>query len=326
MALSLFNGGYLPLEQRSMAENLFWAICTKLQTHRPDDGRGAGGSAEPRRAAVGHLLLQLLAVPVDSRQLGDQAAVPGDADPPAEREADEPRRARRHHLRLGRQARSLRRPPRREEDAAAARRQRRRATTSACSSSARTRRSSATCTTCSATRTPSTSASTSNGNARLDALIKGDTVREVLDYVEFDAEIAARASCAPTSRPRCAKAGWTTKAPASCSASTKTACTGTPTSRDRSTFRVPRSEHRSLEPRTGNSQFPIRSSARLRKKPRTLWESARAQKCRALGVAPSAAHQPADMSIPPLDAVRWLNTNRAAAPSPTLRRARNRAA
>jgi arginine decarboxylase len=31
MALSLFNAGYLPLEQRSMAENLFWAICTKLQ-------------------------------------------------------------------------------------------------------------------------------------------------------------------------------------------------------------------------------------------------------------------------------------------------------
>ena len=31
MALSLFNGGYLPLEQRSMAENLFWAILTKLQ-------------------------------------------------------------------------------------------------------------------------------------------------------------------------------------------------------------------------------------------------------------------------------------------------------
>ena len=31
MALSLFTGGYLPLDQRSMAENLFWAICTKLQ-------------------------------------------------------------------------------------------------------------------------------------------------------------------------------------------------------------------------------------------------------------------------------------------------------
>src|SRR6188768_2947802 len=31
MALSLFSGGYLPLVQRSMAENLFWAICTRLQ-------------------------------------------------------------------------------------------------------------------------------------------------------------------------------------------------------------------------------------------------------------------------------------------------------
>jgi arginine decarboxylase len=31
MALSLFNTGYLPLDQRSLAENLFWAICTKLQ-------------------------------------------------------------------------------------------------------------------------------------------------------------------------------------------------------------------------------------------------------------------------------------------------------
>jgi arginine decarboxylase len=28
-----------------------------------------------------------------------------------------------------------------------------------------------------------------NGGARLDALVKGDTVREVLDYVEFDAEM-----------------------------------------------------------------------------------------------------------------------------------------
>jgi arginine decarboxylase len=27
-----------------------------------------------------------------------------------------------------------------------------------------------------------------HGTARLDALVKGDTVREVLDYVEFDAE------------------------------------------------------------------------------------------------------------------------------------------
>jgi arginine decarboxylase len=31
MALGLFNGGYLPLQQRSLAENLYWAICAKLQ-------------------------------------------------------------------------------------------------------------------------------------------------------------------------------------------------------------------------------------------------------------------------------------------------------
>jgi arginine decarboxylase len=31
MALSLFNGGYLPLEQRCQAESLYWAICEKLQ-------------------------------------------------------------------------------------------------------------------------------------------------------------------------------------------------------------------------------------------------------------------------------------------------------
>jgi arginine decarboxylase len=31
MAMNLFMGGYLPIEQRSQAENLFWAICVKLQ-------------------------------------------------------------------------------------------------------------------------------------------------------------------------------------------------------------------------------------------------------------------------------------------------------
>jgi arginine decarboxylase len=31
MAMSLFNGGYLPLDQRSQAENLFWAICQKIR-------------------------------------------------------------------------------------------------------------------------------------------------------------------------------------------------------------------------------------------------------------------------------------------------------
>jgi len=31
MALNLFNGGYLPLAQRCQAENLYWAICVKLK-------------------------------------------------------------------------------------------------------------------------------------------------------------------------------------------------------------------------------------------------------------------------------------------------------
>ena len=31
MAMSLFGGGYLPLEQRCLAENLYWAICCKVR-------------------------------------------------------------------------------------------------------------------------------------------------------------------------------------------------------------------------------------------------------------------------------------------------------
>jgi arginine decarboxylase len=31
MAMNLFSGGYLPLDQRSLAENLYWAICMKLR-------------------------------------------------------------------------------------------------------------------------------------------------------------------------------------------------------------------------------------------------------------------------------------------------------
>src|SRR5207237_10219324 len=31
MAMNLFSGGYLPLNQRSLAENLYWALCLKLQ-------------------------------------------------------------------------------------------------------------------------------------------------------------------------------------------------------------------------------------------------------------------------------------------------------
>ena len=43
---------------------------------RPADGGRARGPAGAGRGALGHVLLQLLAVPVDSRQLGHQAALP----------------------------------------------------------------------------------------------------------------------------------------------------------------------------------------------------------------------------------------------------------
>ena len=84
---------------------------------RRADGRRAGGPAGARRHDGGHVLLQLLAVPVVSRQLGDQAALPDHADPPAEYGADAPRGPRRYHVRLGREDRSVHRPPRREADA-----------------------------------------------------------------------------------------------------------------------------------------------------------------------------------------------------------------
>ena len=75
MALNLFSGGYLPLEQRALAENLFWAICLKLQklVQAMDDVPEELQSLDESLSR--HLLLQLLAVPVDARQLGDQAAV-----------------------------------------------------------------------------------------------------------------------------------------------------------------------------------------------------------------------------------------------------------
>ncbi len=52
----------------------------------------------------------------------------------------------------------------------------------------------------------------------LDAVIKGDTVREVLDYVEFDADDAGAQAARPTSSSPCAKGGSTTRSPAACCA------------------------------------------------------------------------------------------------------------
>ena len=71
-----------------------------------------------------------------------------------------------------------------------------------------------------------------DGDVVLETVIKGDTVREVLDYVEFDADDAAsRKLRDATSKRPSATAASTTRRPAACSGSTKTACTATPTSK-----------------------------------------------------------------------------------------------
>ena len=119
-ALNLFSLGYLPLQQRSLAENIYWAICRRIQKmakeldYFPEELEGAG------QPAVGYVLLQLLVVPEHARQLGGEAAVPDHADPPPGRGADAPRRARRYLLRFRRQDRPVHRSPRREEDPSSA--------------------------------------------------------------------------------------------------------------------------------------------------------------------------------------------------------------
>ena len=86
-AITAFNLGVLDLKARARVEELFWATCEQHPEDRarpalrPRRARGA------REAALRHLLLQLLAVPVDARPLGREAALPHDADPPAEQAA-----------------------------------------------------------------------------------------------------------------------------------------------------------------------------------------------------------------------------------------------
>ena len=75
MALNLFNGGYLPLGQRCLAETIYWAISGKLRKLVQQMDEVPGGSAGPGRLARRHVLLQFLAVPVDSGFVGHQAVV-----------------------------------------------------------------------------------------------------------------------------------------------------------------------------------------------------------------------------------------------------------
>ena len=84
MALNLFTGGYLPLEQRCQAENLYWAILAKLRKlvaqmdDVPEDLQGLDDTMADTYFCNFSLFQSC------PGQLGDQAAVPGHADPPAE--------------------------------------------------------------------------------------------------------------------------------------------------------------------------------------------------------------------------------------------------
>ena len=60
-------------------------VLPQAPADRPRAGLRAGGAARPGGHALGHLLLQLLDLPVDARLVGDQAALPDHADPPAQR-------------------------------------------------------------------------------------------------------------------------------------------------------------------------------------------------------------------------------------------------
>jgi arginine decarboxylase len=84
MTLSLFSAGYPPLEQRNMAENLFWAIATKLQriaatmSEVPEDLQ----NLDEQLSDTYFCNFSLFQSIPDSWAI---AALPGDADPPAQR-------------------------------------------------------------------------------------------------------------------------------------------------------------------------------------------------------------------------------------------------
>ena len=160
MAINLFSGGYLSLEQRSQAENLYWAICVKLQKlvqtmdDVPEDLQNLDESLSDTYFCNFSLfqsipdswaIKQLFPImPIHRLDGAADAARGASATSPATRTA--------RSISSSIAATSRRRC--RCTPSTASR------TTSACSWSARTRRSSATSTTCSATPTPSTSAST----------------------------------------------------------------------------------------------------------------------------------------------------------------------
>ncbi len=116
MAMNLFSGGYLPLEQRSHAENLYFAICEKIyklcqgMAEVPEDLQ----ALEELLSDTYFCNFSLFQSIPDSwaiKQLFPVMPIHRLNERPVNHAVLE-----RHHLRLRRQARSVHRSPRREED------------------------------------------------------------------------------------------------------------------------------------------------------------------------------------------------------------------
>ena len=155
-ALNLFSLGYLPLQQRSWAESIYWVICRRIQkmAKELDDFPEELEGLDALLSDTYFCNFSLFQSMPDSWAVKQLFPIM-----PIHRLDEEPiasRHSGRHFLRLRRQGGPVHRPPRREEDPAAAHLQRRAVLSWARSWWARTRKSWATCTTSSATPTPCT--------------------------------------------------------------------------------------------------------------------------------------------------------------------------
>ncbi len=191
MAMNLFTGGYLPLDQRCQAENLYWAILVKLKKlvsqmeDVPEDLQGLDEAMADTYFCNFSLfqsmpdswaIKQLFPV-MPIHHLNERRAItPCSATSPAI-----PTARSTQFIDL----------PRRQEDAAAAHGERRAVLPGRVPLGAYQEILGDLHNLFGDTNAVHVSLD-DQGNAALDAVIKGDTVREVLDYVEFDAEMLVR--------------------------------------------------------------------------------------------------------------------------------------
>ena len=230
MAINLFSGGYLPLEQRCLAENLFWAICRKLRRlvqqmeYVPEELQGLDAMLADTYFC-NFSLFQSMPDSWAIKQLFPVMPIHRLDKPPTHA-----RRAGRHHLRLGRQDRPVHRPPRREAHAAAARVQRR----ALLPGRVPGRRLPGD------PRRPAQPVRRHQRRARQPGRPRQRRPRRAHQGRHRAAgarlrrvrrELAASASSAPTPRRPCARAGSPSRSRATCSSSTRTASRATPTSK-----------------------------------------------------------------------------------------------